>query len=111
MKFRGYIVTATLAAASVAAHVHAAVIDADPSNYQSVVLGLAAGDTLRLAPGTYTQGLSLGGKSGTAAQPIVVSGPEDQSAVFTARDCCNTIQLEDTNYIHVVNLTLDAGTR
>jgi hypothetical protein len=111
MKFRGYIVTATLAATSVAAHVHAAVIDADPSNYQSVVFGLAAGDTLRLAPGTYTQGLSLGGKSGTAAQPIVVSGPEDQSAVFTARDCCNTIQLEDTNYIHVVNLTLDAGTR
>jgi hypothetical protein len=111
MRFRGYIVTATLAAASVAAHVHAAVIDADPSNYQSVVLGLAAGDTLRLAPGTYTQGLSLGGKSGTAAQPIVVSGPEDQSAVFTARNCCNTIQLEDTNYVRVLNLTLDAGTR
>lgn len=111
MRARLHIVSAVVAAGSLAPCVQAAVVDADPSNYQSVVLGLAAGDTLRLAPGNYTQGLSLAGKAGTAAHPIVVSGPKDQSAVFASRACCNTVQLEDTSYVQLMNLTLDAGTR
>jgi hypothetical protein len=91
------------------ANAHAAVIEANPSNYQAVVLGLAPGDTLRLAAGTYTQGLSLSGMAGSASRPIVVTGPDDQSAVFTARDCCNTIQLDGTSFLQVMNLTLDGG--
>jgi hypothetical protein len=90
---------------------HAAVIDADPSNYRAVVASLEAGDTLRLASGLYTQGLSLDGITGTAAQPITVTGPDDQSAVFTARECCSTVQLDGASYVHVLNLTLDGGTR
>ncbi len=104
-------ISALVAVGSLATSVHAAVIDANPANYQSVVASLAPGDTLRLATGTYTQGLSLSGKAGTQSQPIVVSGPENQSAVFTARDCCNTVQLDGTSYVQVLNLTLDAGTR
>lgn len=111
MKLRIHLVAASLAAASIAPSLQAAVVDANPSNYQSVVSGLVAGDTLHLAPGKYTQGLSLAGKAGTPAQPIVVSGPDDQSAVFTSRACCSTVQLEDTSYVQVMNLTVDAGTR
>jgi hypothetical protein len=90
---------------------HAAVIDANPSNYQNLVSSLAAGDTLRLAPGTYTQGLSLAGEAGTASRPIVISGPDDQSAVFTARDSSSIVQLDGTSYLRLQNLTLDGGAR
>ena len=90
-----------------ATNVHAAVIDANPSNYQDIVPSLAPGDTLRLAAGNYTQGLALSGMAGTATRPIIVTGPGDQSAVFTARDCCNTIQLDGASFVQVLNLTLD----
>jgi hypothetical protein len=72
----------------------AADIPANPSNYRSLLSSLNPGDTLVLAPGTYTRGLPLSNVSGTAQQPIVVRGPDDRSAVFTADDCCNTVQLE-----------------
>jgi hypothetical protein len=85
----------------------AAVINADPSNYRNALASLSAGDTLSLAPGTYLNGLPISNKSGTAAQPIVIAGPDDQSAVFKANDCCNTVQLEDASHIAVRNLTLD----
>ena len=89
----------------------AAVIDADPSNYLGLVSSLSAGDTLQLASGTYTQGLILVGKAGTGSQPIIVVGPEDQSAVFTARDCCNTVQLDGVSYVQIVNLTVNGAGR
>jgi hypothetical protein len=85
----------------------AAVINADPSNYRNALASLTAGDTLSLAPGTYLNGLPINNKSGTAAQPIVIAGPDDQSAVFKANDCCNTVQLESASHIIVRNLTLD----
>jgi hypothetical protein len=100
-----------LALVSVPSIVRAAVINADPSNYRNALAGLNAGDTLNLAPGTYLNGLPISNKSGTAAQPIVIAGPDDQSAVFKADDCCNTVQLENASHITVRNLTLDgAGT-
>ncbi|MEP7246214.1 MAG: hypothetical protein ABI885_21385, partial [Gammaproteobacteria bacterium] len=108
---RLHMAAAVLAVALFATTAHAAIVDANPSNYQNLVSSLAAGDTLRLASGTYTQGLSLGGKAGTASQPIIVTGPDDQSAIFTARDCCNTVQLDGTSYLQVKNLTLDGGGR
>jgi hypothetical protein len=86
---------------------HAGVVDANPSNYRTVLSSLAAGDTMRLASGTYATGLPLDGKTGTASQPIIIRGPDDQSAIFPARDCCNTVQLDGTSYVQVMNLTLD----
>jgi hypothetical protein len=89
----------------------AAIISADPSNYRTVLASLNAGDTMMLVAGTYTSGLPISNKSGTAAQPIVIKGPDDQSAVFTANDCCNTVQLQDVGYLEIRNLTLNgAGT-
>lgn len=89
----------------------AAVVNANPSNYRNALASLNAGDTLVLASGTYANGLPISSKSGTVSLPIVISGPDDQSAVFTANDCCNTVQLENASFIEIRNLTLDgAGT-
>jgi len=97
----------TLCALASATVAHAATRNADPSNYRSVLSSLVPGDTLVLAAGTYQQGLPLNGMNGTAAAPIVIRGPDNQSAVFVARSCCNTVQLGSTSYVEVRNLTLD----
>jgi hypothetical protein len=90
----------------------AAVIDADPSNYRALLKSLNAGDTMLLETGTYARGLPISNKRGTSAQPIVITGPEDQSAVFTGNDCCNTVQLNNASFVEIRNLTLDgAGSR
>jgi hypothetical protein len=83
------------------------VIDATPANYRTALGNLKAGDTLRLASGTYTESLPLQGLNGAAGQPIIIVGPEDRSAVFQGQSCCNTVQFDDSSYIEVRNLTLD----
>jgi hypothetical protein len=89
----------------------AAIVNANPSNYRTVLAGLNAGDTMVLEAGTYANGLPISSKSGTASQPIVITGPDDQSATFTANDCCNTVQLDNVGFLEIRNLTLDgAGT-
>jgi hypothetical protein len=95
----------TLAAATASA----TVLDANPSNYQSLLARLTAGDVLRLAAGTYTKGLTLAGIAGTAAQPITVQGPDDQSAAFIAIEDRNTVQLESCSYLRVLNLSVSGG--
>lgn len=85
----------------------AATIDANPTNYRTKLATLVPGDTLVLASGTYAEGLPIGALSGTAQQPIVIRGPEDQSAIFTARSCCNTVQLDGASHVEVRSLTLD----
>jgi hypothetical protein len=88
-----------------------ATIDANPGNYRSLLASLNPGDTLVLASGTYTSGLPISDKHGSAAQPIVIRGPADRSAIFKANDCCNTVQLQDSSFVEIRNLTLDgAGT-
>jgi len=86
---------------------HAGTIAANPGNYRNLLDTLQPGDTLALASGTYTDGLPITGMNGTAAAPIVIAGPSDQSAVFEANSCCNTVQLDTSSYIEVRNLTLD----
>ena len=85
----------------------AATLDASPSNYRAQLALLRPGDVLELVSGTYTQGLPLTGVAGAAATPIVIRGPEDRSAVFSARSCCNTVQLDGTSHVEIRNLTLD----
>jgi hypothetical protein len=64
-----------------------------------------------LSPGTYRRGLPLAGIKGAPGRLIEIRGPEDRSAVFTAQECCNTVQLENAAHVGVRNLTLDgAGT-
>ncbi len=85
----------------------AAAVDADPSTYEAVIPSLVAGDTLDLAPGTYSGNLDIVGLAGTADQPIVIQGPADGSAVFTGNGCCNTVEITDSSYVVVKNLTID----
>jgi hypothetical protein len=104
----GCVAFAALLALVTPALASAAVINANPSNYRAALGSLTPGDTLVLAPGTYTQGLPIGGLSGTAAQPIVIAGAADQSSIVVARDCCNTVQLDNgAAYVEIRNLTLD----
>lgn len=82
----------------------------DPANYLSLLNILAAGDTLLLAPGTYSDGLPIYNMNGTAENPIVIAGPPDgPQALFVADPCIctNTIGIQDASYIEIHNLELD----
>lgn len=85
----------------------AAAVDADPSTYEAVVPTLVAGDTLDLAAGVYPGNLDIVGLAGTESAPIVIQGPADGSAVFTGNPCCNTVEITDSRYVVVRNLTID----
>ena len=84
-------------------------LEADPSNLEQMLGALAPGDVLHLAAGSYGH-FTLSDLQGSAALPIVISGPDDRGAVIRADDgpCCNTIQI-DGNVSHVVlrSLTID----
>lgn len=84
------------------------VLNADPSNYQSVLSGVMAGDLVQLAAGTYASGLDLRGVAGTAGSCIVIEGPASgAAAIFAGDPCCNTVSLGDSAYLVVRNLELD----
>jgi hypothetical protein len=83
------------------------VIDADPSNYKMLLPQLEPGDTLSLAPGTYTR-LTLQGLAGTAEAPIVITGPEaGEPAIVVGESGFNTVQLYGCAHVVVRNLVVD----
>lgn len=87
---------------------HAATLNATPSDYRAKLGQLKPGDTLVLAAGTYTQDLNIRDLNGTPTQWITITGPQSGApAVFTARSCCNTVELFNASYIHISHLTLD----
>jgi hypothetical protein len=89
-----------------------ATIDANPSNYRTLLPTLQPGQRLRLAAGTYTQGLPIDGLAGALGQCITIEGPATPPrAVFTARDCCNTVSLSNARFIAIRHLELDGQGR
>jgi len=83
-------------------------VDADPSNYRSLLPALGPGDRLRLAAGTYALGLPIDALNGQAGRCIVIEGPETgPRAAFTGRSCCNTVSITDSSYVAIRNLELD----
>jgi len=91
-----------------AAPARAGTYNAGPGNYTAKLPLLQPGDTLLLAPGTYTQGLTLWNMSGLPGAPIEIRGPSSgPAAVFTGRSCCNTVSLRDAAYLTIRNLTID----
>lgn len=89
-----------------------ATIDANPSNYRALLPTLTPGQRLRLAPGTYAQGLPIDGLAGAPGQCITIEGPASPPrAVFTARDCCNTVSLTNARYVAIRQLDLDGQGR
>jgi parallel beta helix pectate lyase-like protein len=87
----------------------AAAVDGDPATYEGIVPTLQPGDTLTLAPGTYAGNLDIAGLNGSEAMPIVIAGPADKSAVFTGNACCNTVEITNSSYVVLRNLTIDGG--
>lgn len=90
----------------------ARVVAADPSNYLALLSTLGPGDLLQLAAGTYPDGLPIVDLHGEAGDCIVIAGPgpgygPGPRAVFTGRNCCNTVSLSDTSYLVIRDLELD----
>lgn len=83
-------------------------IQANPSNYKSLIPGLLPGDRLQLAAGTYTEGLNLWYKNGEPGKCIVIEGPASGApAIFTGSNSWNIVSFSDSSYIAVRNLSLD----
>ncbi len=82
-------------------------LDADPSTYEALLPTLQPGDTLNLAPGTYTGGLDISNLNGTEAAPIVIAGPAGGGAVFEGNGCCNTVEIIDSSHVVVRGITVD----
>jgi hypothetical protein len=82
-----------------------------PGYYLTLVGQLMPGDTLYLPAGTYSERLSLAGRQGTAASWIVILGPASgpPARITTTSTCCNTVQLDNTAYVALVNLTIDSA--
>src|SRR5262245_2678056 len=74
----------------------AAVYQATPSTYTTLMAGLKAGDTLNLAAGTYPR-LSPTGLQGTATAWITIAGPASGSpAIIMGAACCNTVEIRNS---------------
>lgn len=85
------------------------ILAAGPLDYQARAAGLRPGDRLRLAAGTYRQGLDLRRLHGAPGSPIVIEGPADRSARFLGQPGRNTIELRDVSHLELRNLALDGG--
>jgi MYXO-CTERM domain-containing protein len=86
----------------------AATLNGTPSNYTAQLGKLKAGDTLKLAAGAYKSGLNVSKLNGTAAKPIVISGPASGSpAVIEGRSCCNTVEITNSSHVVIKDLKLD----
>lgn len=95
---------------AIALSLHAAgalALDADPSNYEALLPTLQPGDTLNLAPGTYTGGLDITNLNGTEAAPIVIAGPPGGGAIFEGNGCCNTVEITGSSHVIVRGITVD----
>lgn len=98
--------------------VHARIWIADPyanpgdSNYyRALVDELQPGDTLQLPAGTYWERLNLNNLQGSPSAWITITGPESgpPAILTTESNCCNTIQLGNTWYVAIQNLTIDSN--
>jgi hypothetical protein len=88
------------------------VLRADPSNYQKLLPTLQAGDTLLLASGRCPL-LTIANLNGAPGRCITVTGPTaGPRAVISGQTRHSTVEIVDSSYIVVSNLTIDSlGTR
>ena len=88
---------------------HATVYNATPADYKSLLLNLKPGDTLNLASGNYPF-LSISGLNGSPSAWITITGPASGSpaTIYANSTCCNTVQITNSSYIAIKNLTIDS---
>ncbi len=88
--------------------VRAAVINADPSNYKSLLSTLQPGDTMQLAPGKYKR-LFLNGLNGNANAWITITGPmSGDPAVIVGQPRHNTVEIVSCSYLALKYLLVDS---
>lgn len=105
---RGMFVTVLCEFLLAPANCYALIVSVNPQNYQPEVAKLRPGDTLNLLPGTYNHGLRLHNLSGTAQNPIFISGPSQGApATFWGQPSKNTISILNSQHMIVRNLELD----
>ena len=82
-----------------------------PNYYRNLLSNLRPGDTLYLPSGIYRDRLNLSGIKGNESAWITISGPGsgDPAVITTDSTCCNTVQLGDSAYIRLENLTIDSN--
>jgi hypothetical protein len=86
----------------------AADYSAGPADYRAIVPRLRAGDTLRLAPGVYRNGLDVRGLVGTPAMPITIAGSSGGApTIFRPRVGRNTVSISDSAYVRIADLRLE----
>jgi nitrous oxidase accessory protein NosD len=84
-------------------------IDVTPASLDAALSGLAPGDRVLLASGTYDH-FTLSGIAGTAAMPIAIEAAAGATPIIAADSgpCCNTIQIDgDVSYVVLRGLTID----
>jgi len=86
-------------------------ISSGPESYLNIVARLEPGDTLILLAGTYPKRLNLNDIQGTADNWITISGPRSSppAVITTDSNCCNIVQLGNTRFVALKNLTIDAN--
>lgn len=88
----------------------AAEIMAAPNDYIRAIRTLRPGDTLRLLPGVYRNGLPLHDIQGEAARPITVEGDATGlGSVLLGSHGKNTISIKNAAYITVRSMLLDGA--
>jgi hypothetical protein len=83
-------------------------IQANPSNYRSLLSSLKPGDTMRLAAGRYPR-LSLTGLHGAPDAYITITGPETgPPAIIAGSPGYNTVEILDCSYVSIAGLRIDS---
>ncbi len=83
------------------------IIQANPTNYDSILATLQPGDTMVLASGNYP-GLFVSGLNGTPSQPITIAGASSGSRpVILGSAGQNTLQISNSSYLVITNLEVN----
>jgi hypothetical protein len=83
-------------------------IQANPSNYRSLLRNLKPGDTVRLVAGKYPR-LPITGLHGTPDAYITITGPETgPPAIIVGGPNSNTVEILNSSYVSIADLRIDS---
>src|SRR5581483_1935587 len=88
-----------------------AVAVSNAQQLNTALSGAKAGDVITLAPGTYSGQFSFSA-SGTADNPIVIRGQDQNTVILDGGNCngCNVIEAYGS-FVHIEKLTIQNGSR
>jgi hypothetical protein len=108
LRTAAFFIVALYVTSGVTSNASARNVDAGPGDYLALLKELRPGDTLRLASGTYRDGLPVHRMSGRSGAPIRIE-PRDPSARprLLARAGRSTISILDASFIEIRGLDLE----